>query len=85
MKVFDTNYKLKYVKVSDDEFLDKYGDVDFEKKEIRVVANKFKQDTLIHELVHSHLFEMGLEEKAQDEEVVNVITKIVIKIMKILK
>lgn len=83
MKVLDTIYKVKYIEVSNDDFIDKYGDVDFYKKEIRVVNNSFKEDTLIHELVHAHLWELGLEEKAQNEEIVNVITKIVIKIMKI--
>lgn len=85
MKVFDTNYKVKYVKVSDEDFIDKYGDVDFEKKEIRVVDNKIKQDTLIHELTHALLFELAQEEKAQDEDEVNLITKIVINIIKLLK
>ena len=83
MKIFDTNYKLKYVECSNDEFLDKYGDIDFEKKTIRVVNNKYKKATLVHELCHAILWELGLEEKAQDEEIINIITKVVLTIMKL--
>lgn len=85
MKVLDTNYKVKYVKISDEDFLDKYGDVDFEKKVIRVVDNQFKKETLVHELVHATLFTLGFEEKAQDEEAVNIITRIVLIIMKLVR
>ena len=79
MKIFDTNYKVKIVKKPTRmmEALDCVGYCDFQTKEIYVLDNKDKEDTLIHELVHASLHSLAREDMANDEDTVNLITKVV--------
>ncbi|MBQ0112043.1 MAG: hypothetical protein KBT03_02840 [Bacteroidales bacterium] len=87
MKVFDKNYKFKIVKKPTEimKILDCVGYCDFDKKEIYVLDNKDKEDTIVHEITHACLHTLAREDLAQDEDMVNLITRIVLEIKRILK
>lgn len=88
MKILDTNYKIKFFNQYEDEGIeigDCLGYCDYDTKTIAVLKDKKYKETLIHELVHCFLYEMSLETKSYDEELVDTISAVVIKIMKALK
>ena len=88
MKILDTNYKIKYFNKYEDEGLEVgecIGCCDFDTKTIAVLKDHRVKETLIHELVHAFLFEMSLEAKSYDEEMVDTISSVLIRIMKSLK
>lgn len=88
MKILDNNYKVNFFNKYEDEGLEVgecIGYCDFDTKTIAVLKDFRVKETLIHELVHAFLYEMSLEQKSFDEEMVDTISSIVIRIMKSLK
>lgn len=88
MKILDTNYKIKIFDKYKDEGLEVgecIGYCDFDTKVIAVLNDYRVKETFIHEIVHAFLYEMSLEHKSYDEELVDTITSVIIRIMKLLK
>lgn len=69
LDIFGTTYKLYLF----DYDCDYYGSTDFEKKRILIDCHLDYDklvETLIHELMHAHFFECGLECYASDETLI---------------
>lgn len=86
--VFGTEYKINMVEHPDEDLFYSHADgrVNYEDKIITVWdGRKDSKRTLIHELIHAHLYESGMTSKAFDEDAVDYITTMFQRIEEILR
>lgn len=85
--VFGEEYKIEIVEHPDEEMFYSHTDgrTNFDEKIITVWDNKKETErTFVHELIHAHLYESGLTAKTFDEDIVEYLTTMFMRIKKIM-
>jgi len=88
VNIFGTTYSFELIDSPDDYMFDHYADgyAEFDKKKITVLAKRTEtRRVVIHELIHAFLYESGHRQKANDEDLVELLTEIAERIAFILK
>ena len=85
--VFGEEYKIEIAEHPDEDLFYSHADgrTNFDEKKIVVWDNKKETErVLVHELVHAHLYESGATIKAFDEDIVEYLTTMFMRIKKIM-
>ena len=80
--IFGTEYKINLVKEPNEWMYENNaeGYTDFENKEIYIRDCDRKKPIYWHELIHAHLWEAGLKRYATNEDLVEILSEILIRI-----